>query len=210
MFISIWLTLKLSFLSSFFLLFFGIFFIIFLNLLKYTFLRISLEIIIFLPLVLPPTILGFYLLLFFKYISYFFSFNLCFTFFGLFIGSIFYSLPFAIQPLYNSFILINEIYFKSALVLKSSKCDYFFFIHLPLMKRFIFIAFIFTFSHTLGEFGIALMIGGNISYETQVISIKIFEYVEMLEYTSAHILSFCIIVVSFFILYCLFKLNYYK
>lgn len=167
-----------------------------------------------LPLVLPPTILGFYLLIFLNPNSFLgkfwfniFGFNLVFSMSGLIIASIVYSLPFSIQPIQIEFERINKQILEQTFMLQYSKFETFFRVVLPLSKRGILKAFILSFSHTLGEFGVVLMIGGNIYGKTQVISIAIYESVELLDYTRTHILSLVVIIITFIILIFLFFID---
>lgn len=210
MYTCIILTLKLSLCTAFFLIVFSLLISLLLNNIKNNIVRSIIESFIFLPLILPPTVLGFYLLFFLKYLSFIFSIDFCFTFSGLFIGSVIYSLPFALQPLSNIFFLANDTLLKAALSLKSTKCVYFFFVYLPSIKNVIFISFIFSFAHTLGEFGVVLMVGGNILYETKVFSITIFEFVESLQYFKAHVYSFFMVVFSFILLFFISKFNAFQ
>lgn len=181
---------------------------------KKTILKKITETLIALPLVLPPTILGFYLLLLFNpqsKIGYLwfkiFGSNIAFSMPGLVIGSIIYSLPFAIQPTQIAFEKINKKLIEQAYILQCSKIEIFFKIIIPLSKNGILTGAILSFAHTLGEFGVVLMIGGNIPGKTQVVSIAIYETVESLDYTSTHILSLIVLILSFTILLILFSIN---
>lgn len=172
------------------------------------------EAIFCLPLVVPPTILGFYLLIFLNPSSFIgkiwfniFGFNLIFSMSGLVIASVIYSFPFAIQPIQIEFEKIDKLILEQTFMLQYSKIKTFLSVVLPLSKHGILKAFILSFSHTLGEFGVVLMIGGNIYGKTQVISIAIYESVELLDYTKTHILSFMVILISFLILIFLFFIN---
>ncbi len=159
-----------------------------------------------LPLVLPPTVLGFYLLLILGANGPLYHLNLptlAFTFPGLVIGSMVYSFPFAFQPIYNAFEQIGKGPLEAAAVLGASPTDRFFTIALPLAKPSILTAAALTFAHTLGEFGVILMIGGNIPGETQVLSVAIYEHVEALEYQQAFILSGGMMLFSFMLLFTL-------
>lgn len=165
------------------------------------------EALIALPLVLPPTVIGFYLLLALGPngpLSGVFEFfgvrTLNFTFSGLVIGSVIYSLPFVIQPLQQSFKGIDKRQLEVAATLGAKSFDRFFSIILPLAKPGYLTATVLGFAHTLGEFGVVLMIGGNIPGETQVLSIAIYEQVETLEYTQAHWLSGGLLVFSLILL----------
>jgi len=159
------------------------------------------------PLVLPPSVLGFYLLIALGphgpvgYLSQMFGFdNLNFTFSGLLIGSMVYSLPFAVQPLQSAFEAIGERPLEVAATLRASPLDTFFHIALPLAKPGYMTAGVMVFAHTLGEFGVVLMLGGNIPGKTQVISTNIFSHVEAMEYAQAHWLSALMLIFSFFAL----------
>ncbi len=172
------------------------------------------EIFIMLPLVLPPTVIGFYLLLLFNSDSFIgilwynlFGSTLIFSVSGLIVASLIYSLPFCIQPLQVAFKKIDYSIIEHAYILKYSNIKIFFKIILPLSKNAILISIILTFAHTLGEFGVVLMIGGNIPGKTQMISIAIYESVEMLNYQLTHKLSFLILLISFFILIFLYSIN---
>lgn len=174
----------------------------------------TIEAIITLPLVLPPTILGFYILLLLNNDSiigktwfYITGVNIAFSFSGLIIGSCIYSLPFAIQPIQIAFEKIGKRPIKQATLLKASKIDIFFNIIIPLSKKGIITSCILTFAHTLGEFGIILMIGGNIPEKTKVVSIAIYEAVEELNYILAHKLSVIILCISLIILIILYIVN---
>ncbi len=161
------------------------------------------ESIIALPLVLPPTVLGFYLLVLFSPNGYLGAFiksltgeGLAFSFTGLVIGSVIYSLPFVVQPLQNSFTAIGRRPLEVAASLGASPFDAFRSVVLPMAKPGILTATVLGFAHTVGEFGIVLMIGGNIPGETRVASIAIYEHVETLEYGNAHALSLLLLGLS--------------
>ena len=157
-----------------------------------------------LPLVLPPTVLGFYLLILFNPNSPIGAFwvsltgeSLTFSFAGLVIASVIYSLPFMVQPLQSAFEGVGLNMREAAASLRASPSDTFFNIVAPLSKRGFLTASILTFAHTLGEFGVVLMVGGNIPGRTKVISIAIYEHVETLQYNQAHILSAILLGLSF-------------
>lgn len=167
-----------------------------------------------LPLVLPPTVLGFYLLIAFSPQSTLgqgwqslTGSNLVFSFEGLVLGSVIYSLPFALQPLYSGFSQLDNRYLDVAKTLGFSAVEAFMKIVLPLCKAPIVVALGLSFAHTIGEFGVVLMIGGNIPGETQVLSIALYEQVEALEYESAHNLSLALLVFSFVMLAALYRFN---
>ena len=172
------------------------------------------ETIVALPIVLPPTVLGFYLLIFLgpqgsvgKLVSYLGGPSLIFSFTGLIIGSIVYSMPFVIQPLQHAFSVIDKRADETAATIGFSRLRRFFYLFLPLSKTGYLSAFVLGFAHTLGEFGIVLMIGGNIPGETQVASISIYNYVEMLEYDKAHTLSLLLLLISFTLLAIIYSLR---
>jgi molybdate transport system permease protein len=167
-----------------------------------------------LPLVLPPTVLGFYLLLAMGPngpIGWFTESVglglLPFSFSGLVIASIFYSLPFVVQPLQNAFESIGQRPYEVAATLGASPWDYFTSVAVPLAKPGFITAAILGFAHTLGEFGVVLMIGGNIPGATQVISVQIYEHVETLNYARAHWLSAIMLLFSFMLLIAVYSLN---
>jgi len=160
-----------------------------------------------LPLVLPPTVLGFYLLILFNPQSPIGSFwvsltgeSLTFSFIGLVIASVIYSLPFMVQPLQSAFENVGSDICEAAASLRASPRDTFFNVVAPLSKRGFLTASILTFAHTLGEFGVVLMVGGNIPGRTKVMSIAIYEHVETLQYGQAHILSAILLGLSFCVL----------
>ena len=157
-----------------------------------------------LPLVLPPTVLGFYLLIFLGpdgpggfLASFWGARTLAFTFEGLVIGSVFYSMPFVVQPIRNAFEAFGERPLEVAATLRASPWDAFFSVALPLARPGIMTGAVLGFAHTVGEFGVVLMIGGNIPGKTKVLSIAIFDYVETLQWTPAHILSAGMLIFSF-------------
>ena len=167
-----------------------------------------------LPLVLPPTVLGFYLLIAFSPQSALgqgwqslTGSNLAFSFEGLILGSVIYSLPFALQPLYSGFSQLDNPYLDVAKTLGFSATEAFIKIVLPLSKAPIVVALGLSFAHTIGEFGVVLMIGGNIPGETQVLSIALYEQVEALEYNSAHNLALALLIFSFVMLAALYRFN---
>ncbi len=160
-----------------------------------------------LPLVLPPTVLGFYLLLllspnsgFGQFIDSTLGLRLPFTFAGLVIGSVVYSLPFVVQPIRNAFDAMGLRPIQVAATLRASPLDTFFTVILPLARSGILTGTILGFAHTVGEFGVVLMIGGNIPGETQVLSIAIYDYVETMNWEMAHILSLMMVVFSFVVI----------
>jgi molybdate transport system permease protein len=157
-----------------------------------------------LPLVLPPTVLGFYLLLLLgphgavgRLIAAMGLSALPFTFGGLVVGSVLYSLPFVVQPLHNAFEAIGARPLEVAACLRASPFDRFFSIACPMALPGFITAAVLGFAHTMGEFGVVLMIGGNIPGQTRVLSMRIFDHVEAGEYSQAHTLSLCLLVFSF-------------
>lgn len=157
-----------------------------------------------LPLVLPPTVLGFYLLIFLGpdgpggfLASFWGARTLAFTFEGLVIGSVIYSMPFVVQPIRNAFEAFGDRPLEAAATLRACPWDAFFSVALPLARPGIMTGAVLGFAHTVGEFGVVLMIGGNIPGKTKVLSIAIFDYVETLQWTPAHILSAGMLIFSF-------------
>ena len=160
-----------------------------------------------LPLVLPPTVLGFYLLLFLgpdgplgRLMTAAGGRPLAFTFTGLVIGSVIYSLPFVVQPIRDAFASVGHRPMEAAATLGASPRDRFFSVAVPLSRRGFLTAATLGFAHTLGEFGVVLMIGGNIPGRTQVLSIAIYDHVEALDYARAHMLAGTLLVISFTLL----------
>ncbi|MBD2840213.1 molybdate ABC transporter permease subunit [Pseudomonas sp. JM0905a] len=160
-----------------------------------------------LPLVLPPTVIGFYLLVSMGPHGFIGQFTqslglgtLPFTFAGLVVGSVIYSMPFVVQPLQNAFTAIGERPLEVAATLRASPWDTFFSVVLPLAKPGFVTASILGFAHTVGEFGVVLMIGGNIPEKTRVVSVQIFDHVEAMEYAQAHWLAGGMLLFSFLIL----------
>ena len=165
------------------------------------------EAIIALPLILPPTVLGFYLLITLgsngpigKLLESFGGSSIAFTFTGLVIGSVIYSMPFVVQPLQNSFSSVGIKPLEVAATLGSSKIDRFFSVAVPLSRSGFITAAVLGFAHTVGEFGVVLMIGGNIPGETGVVSIAIYDHVEAMEYGQAHWLAGGLLLTSFLML----------
>jgi molybdate transport system permease protein len=165
------------------------------------------SVIVAMPLILPPTVMGFYMLIamgpdgFIGELTQTLGMGLLpFTFTGLVIASIIYSLPFMIQPLQTVFESVPDKTLDIAATLRASPLDTFFTIVLPMSKNGILTAVVLTFAHTVGEFGVILMIGGNIPGVTQVVSVQIYDHVESMQYHSAHQLSAIMLVFSFFIL----------
>ncbi len=176
--------------------------------------RSPIEACIALPLVLPPTVLGFYLLLAFSptgpigaVIEIMGLPRLAFSFWGLVIGSMVYSLPFVVQPLLTAFSSINLKLLEAAETLGAGPFDRFVSIVLPMAKIGYLTAIVLGFAHTMGEFGVVLMIGGNIPGETQVLSIAIYDHVEALDYGQAHWLSGILLALSVVVLLIVYSAN---
>ena len=172
------------------------------------------EAIIALPLILPPTVLGFYLLMTLgtngpigNFLESLGGSSIAFTFTGLIVGSVIYSLPFVVQPLQNSFGSIGKQPMEVAATLGASKLDRFFTIAVPLARSGFITASVLGFAHTVGEFGVVLMIGGNIPGETGVLSIAIYDHVEAMEYGQAHILAGGLLILSFIMLLVVYIFN---
>lgn len=177
-------------------------------------LRSAVSSVVTLPLVLPPSVLGFYLLVAMgpngplgKLTEALGVGLLTFTFPGLVIGSVVYSMPFAVQPLQGAFESIGKRPLEVAATLRATSWDTFANVILPLAKPGFVTASLLTFAHTIGEFGVVLMIGGNVPGKTQVVSTEIYSYVEAMEYSKAHWLAGGMVVFSFFVLLGLTLLN---
>lgn len=168
-----------------------------------------------LPIVLPPSVLGFYILVALSQNSplgimfeELFGVKLVFNFTGLVVASCFYSLPFMVQPLQGGFESINKNILEASYIAGKGILRTIFSVALPNMKPAILTALIITFAHTVGEFGVVLMVGGSIPNETKVASVAIYEMVEMMDYTGAHIYSALMIVISFLILLAVYMFNH--
>ena len=176
--------------------------------------KFVLDAVIALPLVLPPTVLGFYLLIALGpngpvggLMGMLGGRPLAFTFTGLVIGSVIYSMPFVVQPLQGAFAAIGRRPLEVAATLRASPLDRFFTVAVPLARPGFLTAAVLGFAHTLGEFGVVLMIGGNIPGETQVASIAIYDHVESMDYVHAHWLSGGLLLLSFLMLIAVYALN---
>ena len=172
------------------------------------------EAIIALPLILPPTVLGFYLLMTLgtngplgNLLESLGGNSIAFTFTGLVVGSVIYSLPFVVQPLQNSFSSVGKQAMEVAATLGASKLDRFFTVAVPLARSGFITATVLGFAHTVGVFGVVLMIGGNIPGETGVLSIAIYDHVEAMEYGQAHLLAGGLLVLSFAMLLIVYVFN---
>ena len=176
--------------------------------------RTLIEAVVALPLVLPPTVLGFYLLIALGPFGWLgkpwlqlTGSPLSFTFTGLVIASSFYSLPFVVQPLHGAFEAVGRKPLEAAWALGASKVDVFFSVASPMAIRGYLSALVLGFAHTLGEFGVVLMVGGNIPGVTKVLSIAIYDHVEVLEYSQAHFLSAFLLLFTFLILAIVYTIN---
>ena len=173
-----------------------------------------LEALVSLPLVLPPTVLGFYLLLFFSpqyftgyFLSEYLNINLLFSFGGLVVGSVIYSLPFMVQPIQAGFENLTSNLAEASYVLGKSKLQTFLRVLLPNVKPAILTGVVLSFAHTVGEFGVILMIGGNIPGRTRVASIAIYDEVEALNYSLANWYALILILFSLIILIIVYSFN---
>ena len=167
-----------------------------------------------LPIVLPPTVIGFYFLVTMGpdgplgRLTQLLGIGLLpFSFAGLVVGSVVYSMPFVVQPLQNAFEAIGDAPLEAAATLRASPLDTFFSVVLPLARPGYLTATVMGFAHTVGEFGVVLMIGGNIPEKTHVVSVQIYDHVEALEYTQAHWLAGGMLAFSFVVLLALYLLN---
>ncbi len=208
---AIWLTLKLASLTTLILLLIGTPIALWLTHTR-SWLKGPVGAIVALPLVLPPTVIGFYLLLLLgpngavgHFTQYLGIGTLTFSFPGLVIGSVLYSMPFVVQPLQNAFAAIGPRPLEVAATLRANPWDTFFSVVLPLAKPGFITAAILGFAHTVGEFGVVLMIGGNIPEKTRVVSVQIFDHVESMEYLQAHWLAGAMVVFSFLVLLALYS-----
>jgi molybdate transport system permease protein len=173
------------------------------------------EALVALPIVLPPTVMGFYLLLFLGPEGWLGGLwmkltgnALTFTFEGLVVASVFYSLPFVVQPLQSAFESVSPRLIEAARTLGASTYDAFYSVAMPLAKRGFLTASVLGFAHTLGEFGVVLMVGGNIPRETRVISIAIYDQVEMMNYGTAHTLSGILLALAFVLIFTMYFVNH--
>ena len=172
------------------------------------------EALVCMPLVLPPTVLGYYLLVAFSprngfgsFMERFFDTRLAFTFEGIVIASVIAGLPFMIQPLQNGFTALPESYREAAYTLGKSKSETFFRVLIPNIKPSLITGIALTFAHCIGEFGIVLMVGGNISGETRIASIAIYDEVQALNYKAANQYSLVLFAVSFVLLILIYSIN---
>jgi molybdate transport system permease protein len=208
---AIWLTLKLASLTTVILLIVGTPIALWLARTR-SWLKGPVGAVVALPLVLPPTVIGFYLLLLLGPNGALGQFTqsiglgtLTFSFTGLVIGSVLYSMPFVVQPLQNAFVAIGPRPLEVAATLRANPWDTFFSVVLPLARPGFITGAILGFAHTVGEFGVVLMIGGNIPQKTRVVSTQIYNHVESMEYAQAHWLAGAMLVFSFLVLLALYS-----
>ncbi len=210
---AIWLTIKIATSTTFLLLLLGTPLAYWLSQTR-SWVKGPISAVVALPLVLPPTVLGFYLLLVMGPNGPIGGLTqalgigtLPFTFSGLVLASCFYSLPFVVQPIQNSIESLGKRPLEMASLCGAGPLDRFFSVILPLAKPGFLTAAILGFAHTVGEFGIVLMVGGNIPEETRVVSVQIYDYVEAIEYANAHTLAGVLVLFSFVVLTCVYSLN---
>jgi molybdate transport system permease protein len=175
---------------------------------------VAVEAVVALPLVLPPTVLGFYMLVALGPHGFIGGtlqdlgwHHLAFSFTGLVVASTLYSLPFMVQPLKDAFAAVGDRMTEVAATLRAGPWDRFFSVVLPLSRRGFLTATTLTFAHTVGEFGVVLMVGGNIPGETRVLSIAIYDHAEAMDYASAHVLAGGLLAASFLLLFTVYFLN---
>lgn len=209
----LWLSIRLGLVTTFVLLLFGTPLAWWLARTR-SHTKTVIEAVVALPIVLPPTVLGFYLLILLgpngpigQYWVELTGSTLTFSFIGLVIASVIYSLPFVIQPLQNAFESVSRGLVEAAATLGAPPWDIFLSVVVPLAARGFLTASIMGFAHTLGEFGVVLMVGGNIPGETRVISIAIYDHVEAMEYGQAHTLAAMLLFFSFASMFALYFVN---
>jgi len=209
----IWLSIRLALITTAFLLFIGLPLAYWLSG-KSNLVKLIVEVLITMPLVLPPSVIGFYLLLAFNpngsfglWLHQYLNVQLVFSFPGLVLASLIYSLPFMVSPLKSAFIHLPASLKEAAYTMGKMPVETFFRILLPNIKAAIFTASVLTFAHTMGEFGVVLMIGGNIPGLTKVASIAIYDEVESMNYAAANDYAFCLFAISFTIVLAVFLIN---
>lgn len=210
----IYLTLKLAFCTTIILLVLSLPLAYWLTYSKWK-AKVIIEAIVSLPLVLPPSVLGFYLLLAFspenafgKFLDQYFDIRLVFTFPGLVIASVLYSLPFMVQPIQNGFKLLSKSLIEASLLLGKSKTETLLKVLIPNIKKAILTGIVLTFAHTIGEFGVVLMVGGSIPSETKVISIAIYDEVQAMNYHNANVYAGILLAFAFVVLLCVYSINH--
>ena len=208
------LSFKLAFIVTLILLVIGIPYAWYLSTTKSRF-KPFLETVTALPIVLPPSVLGFYLLVFLspdsflgKFFYEIFNIKLVFTFSGLVVASVIYSFPFMVQPIQSGFESLNKNIIEASYLSGKGKLETLFKVILPNIKPSLLTAIVITFAHTIGEFGVVLMVGGSIPGKTEVASVAIYDYVENLDYKSAHIYSAILLIISFIVLFVVYFLNH--
>lgn len=207
------LTFKLAFMTTVILLIVGTCIAYYLSITK-SHIKPFIETIVSMPLVLPPTVLGFYLLVAFsqenflgKFLEQYFGFRLTFTFAGLVLGSVIFSMPFMVHPIQNGLAAIPKSLTEAATTLGKSKLNIFFKVLLPNIKPSLLTGIVITFAHTIGEFGVVLMIGGNIPQKTRVASLAIYDQVEALNYHEANKYALTLFIISFCVLLLVYIFN---
>ncbi|MDE5591986.1 MAG: molybdate ABC transporter permease subunit [Helicobacter sp.] len=212
-FLTMFLTFKVAIITTFLLLLIAIPLSYFLAFSKSKIVPVM-QTIVSMPLVLPPSVLGFYLLLLFSpqnalgsFLLKTFNLKLVFSFEGLIVASMIFSLPFMVNPIHAAFVAFPKSFFEAALTLGKSGWSMLFFVLLPNASRSIMAGVVIAFAHTIGEFGVVMMIGGNIEGVTRVASIAIYDEVEALNYDLAHQYALTLFVISFCILLLTFYLN---
>ncbi|WP_348799991.1 molybdate ABC transporter permease subunit [Flavobacterium adhaerens] len=177
--------------------------------------KVFIEAIVSLPLVLPPSVLGFYLLIAFspenafgKFLEHYFDIRLVFTFTGLVVSSVLYSLPFMVQPLQSGFKSVPKNIIAASYTLGKSKLQTVFQVLLPNMKTALITGVVLSFAHTIGEFGVVLMVGGSIPSETKVVSIAVFDEVTSMNYDTANVYSAILLIFSFVVLLSIYSINH--
>ncbi|MCH5336608.1 MAG: molybdate ABC transporter permease subunit [Campylobacter sp.] len=210
---TLWLTFKLALITTFFLFFIGIFIAYVFVFVKFP-LKPIFQVIVAMPLVLPPSVLGFYLLVglsptsvFGAFLQKYFNLSLVFTFEGLVFASVIFSLPFMVNPLQTAFSSLNSNLIDASYTLGKSKIQTLFQVIVPNSKVGIFTGCAMAFAHTIGEFGVVMMIGGHKKGETLVASIAIYDELEALNYANAHQYAFVLFTLSFIILLSLYFVN---
>jgi len=208
------LSFKLAFIVTLFLLIIGVPYAWYLSISKSR-IKPILEALTALPIVLPPSVLGFYLLVFLapdsfigKIANNLFDVKLVFSFPGLVVASMIYSFPFMVQPIQSGFESINKSIIEASYLSGKGIFTTLFRVILPNIKPSLLTAIIITFAHTVGEFGVVLMVGGSIPGKTEVASVAIYDYVENLEYEKAHIYSAILLIISFLVLFVVYYINY--
>jgi molybdate transport system permease protein len=210
---AVWLTLRLATVTTLVLLLFGTPLAWWLARTR-SWIKAPVSALVALPIVLPPTVLGFYLLILLgpqgavgRLMQTLGLDTLAFSFAGLVVGSVLYSLPFVVQPIHNAFEAIGERPLEVAATLRASPLDAFLSVAVPLAKPGFVTGAVLGFAHTVGEFGVVLMIGGNIPGKTRVVSVQIYDHVEALEYAQAHWLAGMMVLFSFAALLLLYSLQ---